>query len=75
MKAKPHAHPFCLGIVGGLLQGIEAAYLAREANYHVTAIDRKPEAPALALAHQAYVFDIQEEPDRFCRLLSDMDAI
>jgi len=75
MDSKPHARSFRLGLVGGLLQGIEAAYLAREANYNVTVIDRNPEAPALALAHQAYVFDIQEEPDRFRRLLSDMDAI
>ena len=75
MNPKPHTYSFRLGLVGGRLQGIEAAYLAREAGYQVTVIDRDPEAPALALAHQACVFDIQEEPHRFRRLLSDMDAI
>jgi pyrrolysine biosynthesis protein PylC len=75
MNPKPHAYSFRIGIVGGRLQGIEAAYLAQEAGYQVTVIDRNPEAPALALAHRACVFDIQEEPDRFRNLLSDMDAI
>jgi len=75
VNSKPRAYSFCLGLVGGLLQGIEAAYLAREAGYHVTVIDRNPEAPALALADEAYVFDIQEKPDRFRRLLSGIDAI
>jgi len=75
MNPKPHAYSFRIGIVGGRLQGIEAAYLAREAGYQVTVIDRNPEAPALALAHRACVFDIQEEPDRFRNLLPDMDAI
>jgi len=75
MNLKPHAYSFRLGLVGGRLQGIEAAYLAREAGYQVTVIDRNPEAPALALAHRACVFDIQEEPDRFRNLLPDMDAI
>jgi len=75
VNSKPRAYSFCLGLVGGLLQGIEAAYLAREAGYHVTVIDRNPEAPALALADEAYVFDIQKKPDRFRRLLSSIDAI
>ena len=75
MNSKLHPHSFRLGLVGGLLQGIEAAYLAREAGYHVTVIDRNPEAPALALAHQAYVFDIKKEPDRFRCLLPGIDAI
>ena len=75
MDPELHPYPFHLGLVGGLLQGIEAAYLAREAGYQVTVIDRDPQAPALALAHQACVFDIQEEPDRFRRLLSGVDAV
>jgi len=75
MNHKPQSHSFRLGLVGGLLQGLEAVYLAREAGYHVSVIDRNPMAPALALAHQAYVFDIQREPERFHQLLLDMDAI
>lgn len=75
MNPRPYTRPFRLGLVGGLLQGLEAVYLAQEANYYVTVIDRNPEAPALALAHQADVFDVQEEPDRFRRLLTNMDAV
>lgn len=67
--------PFRIGLVGGVLQGVEAAYLAREAGYHVTVIDRNPEVPALALAHQAHVFDVRKEPARFRKLLLAMDAI
>ena len=75
MNPKSHSNPFRIGIVGGHLQGIEAAYLAQEAGYQVTVIDRDPEAPALTLAHKACVFDIQEEPDQFRSLLADVDAV
>lgn len=75
MNVKPPAHRFCIGFVGGRLQGMETAYLAREADYHVTVIDRSPEAPALALAHEAFVFDVEKEPKRFRQILQDVDAI
>jgi len=68
-------HTFHIGLVGGRLQGLEAAYLAREAGYHVTVIDRDPEAPAMALAHNTHLFDVRKESSRFHELLLDMDAI
>lgn len=75
MRSNSEDYSFRIGLIGGLLQGVEAAYLAREAGYHVTVIDRNPEAPAMALAHQSHVFDVQKEPDRFRQLLLCMDAI
>lgn len=75
MNPKPKKNYFRLGLVGGLLQGLEAVYLARESGFHVTVIDRNSQAPALTLAHQSHVFDVQKEPDRFRQLLLEMDAI
>jgi 3-methylornithine--L-lysine ligase len=66
---------FRIGLIGGRLQGVEAAYLAKEAGYHVTVIDREPTAPALALAHRACVFDILKDPVRFQNMLIDVDAV
>jgi pyrrolysine biosynthesis protein PylC len=39
-----------IGIVGGGLQGLEAAYLAGKAGWQVRLLDRRPEAPARGLA-------------------------
>ena len=39
-----------LGIVGGGLQGLEAAYLAGKAGWEVRLLDRRPEVPAQGLA-------------------------
>lgn len=75
MKGAPHYRGFRLALVGARLQGLEAAYLAREARYHVTIIDRDPGAPALPLAHQAHVFDVRKDPDRFHQLLLRVDAV
>jgi pyrrolysine biosynthesis protein PylC len=66
---------FCLGIVGGALQGLESAYLAREAGYHVQVIDRDADAPALNLAHEAHILDVQKEPERFKEIVSCVGAI
>jgi pyrrolysine biosynthesis protein PylC len=75
INPKPKNNYFRLGLVGGLLQGLEAVYLGREAGFYVTVIDRNSQAPALSLAHEGHVFDIQKEPVRFRQLLVEMDAI
>jgi len=41
-----------IGVVGGGLQGLEAAYLARKADWEVRLLDRRGEAPARGLAHE-----------------------
>jgi len=38
-----------VGVVGGKLQGVEAAYLARKAGWEVRVVDRMPRVPASGL--------------------------
>lgn len=75
MKRGLEGSTFHLGLVGGRLQGLEAAYLGREAGYEVSVIDRDPDAPALNLAHNKHVFDVQEDSGKFKELLPGVDAI
>ena len=49
---------FRLVIVGGRLQGVEAAYLGLKAGMHVTVIDQDPKAPARGLCHQFHCLDV-----------------
>ncbi|MGZ4199347.1 MAG: 3-methylornithine--L-lysine ligase PylC, partial [Thermoleophilia bacterium] len=64
-----------LAIVGGKLQGTEAAYLAGEAGYEVVLIDRRPERPAAGLAAEVHVFDITADPARAREVLLSCDAV
>lgn len=64
-----------LGIVGGVLQGMEAVYLAKKAGYETVVFDRWDEAPALPLADEAVIMDVTKERDRAARLFADCDAI
>ena len=52
-----------IGIVGGILQGMEAVYLCKHAGYTSMVIDKNKDAPALSLADRAEVCDILKEPD------------
>ena len=64
-----------LGIVGGLLQGMEAVYLAKKAGYETLVIDRNEKAPAVSIADGAETVDITLERSKAERILSDCDAI
>lgn len=64
-----------LGIVGGMLQGIESAYLARKAGFETLVIDRRPDAPALSLADECMVLDVVRHRTEARRALSDCDAV
>jgi len=64
-----------LGIVGGALQGMEAAYLARKAGYETLVVDRRTDAPALSLADEAVVLDVTLERGRAAKVLEDCDAV
>jgi pyrrolysine biosynthesis protein PylC len=50
-----HLH---VGVVGGKLQGVEAAYLARKAGWRVRIIDRKPRVPASDLCDSFAQVDV-----------------
>ena len=49
-----------VGVFGGGLQGLEAAYLLKKAGHKVVMLDRRPRAPALGLADEQFCFDVGE---------------
>ncbi|MDR2866579.1 MAG: ATP-grasp domain-containing protein [Methanomassiliicoccaceae archaeon] len=64
-----------IGIIGGAMQGMEAAYLARKAGYETLVIDRARDAPAFSLADEYVVMDPTGHRDDAARLLGDCDAV
>lgn len=64
-----------LAIVGGKLQGIECAYLAKKAGFTTVVLDRRPSAPALSLADETVVLDVVSRSKEALRTFSDCDAI
>jgi pyrrolysine biosynthesis protein PylC len=64
-----------VAIVGGKLQGIEAAFLAREAGWEVTLIDRKQNPPAVRLCQSFYRCDIVEDVSFLRRIIGKVDLI
>ncbi len=65
-----------VGIVGGKLQGVEAAYLARKAGWEVRVVDRKPRTrvPASNLADSFVQGDVTDEKN-LAGLLGEVDLI
>lgn len=64
-----------LGVVGGRLQGTEAAYLGLAAGYQVVLVDRCSGTPASGLAAETYVFDVVGEPERARAVLGSCDIV
>jgi pyrrolysine biosynthesis protein PylC len=64
-----------LGIVGGRLQGTEAAYLARKAGYEVVLVDRRPGVPAAGLADEVHELDVTIDEARARHVLTSCDAV
>jgi len=58
-----------VAIVGGKLQGVEAAFLAREAGWEVLLVDRKPGPPASGLCHSFHQCDVVKDAPALCRLV------
>jgi pyrrolysine biosynthesis protein PylC len=63
-----------LGIVGGGLQGLEAAYLAGKAGWQVRLMDRRPEPPARGLANSFAQGDAAD-PAALDRELAGVDLV
>jgi 3-methylornithine--L-lysine ligase len=62
-------------VVGGKLQGTEAAYLAAKAGWDVVLVDRRPDPPAAGLAARNVLADITKD-DGFARsLVASCDAV
>jgi pyrrolysine biosynthesis protein PylC len=64
-----------LAVVGGKLQGTEAAYLAQEAGFDVVLIDRRPGRPASGLVSETHVFDVTTDVVRAREVLTGCDAV
>ena len=61
-------------VVGGNLQGVEAAYLAKKAGWEVTVIDRNAIVPAAGLCDQFVQVDITTQTD-LKRLINGADLV
>ena len=63
-----------VGIIGGKLQGVEAAYLARKAGWEVRVVDRKPDVPASDLCDSFAQVDVTLE-NNLAGVLDDVGLI
>ncbi|MCQ2078878.1 MAG: 3-methylornithine--L-lysine ligase PylC [archaeon] len=64
-----------IGIVGGILQGMEAVYLCKHAGYTSLVIDRNPNAPAMSISDRKEVCDVVKEEARAREIFSQCDAV
>jgi pyrrolysine biosynthesis protein PylC len=64
-----------VALIGGKLQGIEAAYLAKKAGFEVVLIDKNPGVPACGLADEIYTYDVFKKKDECSKLLQETDLI
>jgi pyrrolysine biosynthesis protein PylC len=64
-----------VAIVGGRLQGIEAAYLCSKAGYETVLIDRDPDSPAKGLTDEFHAIDLFEKPEKAKHVLRACDAV
>jgi len=63
-----------VGVVGGKLQGVEAAYLARKAGWKVRVVDKRPNVPASILGDSFAQVDVTIE-DHLSSIFDDVDII
>ncbi len=64
-----------VAVIGGKLQGVEATYLARQAGWQVSLIDRDPDVPAKGLAHSFIQADITKNAKDISDHFKDVDLI
>jgi pyrrolysine biosynthesis protein PylC len=64
-----------IAIVGGRLQGIEAAYLCSKTAFATVLIDSDPNPPAKSLTDEFHQIDIVAKPDQAKHLLRRCDAV
>jgi len=64
-----------VAVLGGRLQGIEAAYLCSKAGYETVLVDRDPNAPAKGLANEFHTIDIVKRVEETTDILKRVDAV
>ena len=62
-------------LIGGKLQGIKAAYLAKKAGFEVVLIDKKPGVPACGLADEVHTYDVLKKEEECSKILGKTDLI
>lgn len=62
-------------IVGGRLQGTEAAYLAKKAGLHSILIEKTENTPASGLVDEVFIFDVTKKESKMISLLKSVDMV
>ncbi len=62
-------------LVGGKLQGFEAAYLSKKAGMKVLLVDKNPHALIRNYADEFHCFDVTREPERLLEISKRVDAL
>lgn len=62
-------------LVGGKLQGFEAAYLSKKAGIRVVLVDKDPHALIRNYADEFHCFDVIKEPEKLIELSKSVDAL
>ncbi|MGB9927447.1 MAG: 3-methylornithine--L-lysine ligase PylC [Methanosarcina sp.] len=62
-------------LIGGKLQGFEAAYLSKKAGMKVVLIDKDPHALIRNYVDEFHSFDITEEPEKLFEISKSIDAL
>jgi pyrrolysine biosynthesis protein PylC len=64
-----------VAVVGGKLQGVEAAYLALQAGWQILLIDQDPHVPARGLAHSFIQLDVTNDTEALLDIFKDLDLV
>jgi pyrrolysine biosynthesis protein PylC len=64
-----------VAIVGGRLQGVEAAFLAGEAGWEAVLVDRKSSVPAAGLCQSFYQCDVVKDVSSLRRVIEKVDLV
>lgn len=64
-----------VAIVGGRLQGVEAAFLAGEAGWEAVLVDRKSSVPAAGLCQSFYQCDVVKDASSLRRVIDKVDLV
>lgn len=62
-------------LIGGKLQGFEAAYLSKKAGMKVVLVDKNPQALIRNYADEFHCFDVIKEPEKLLELSKGVDAL
>ena len=62
-------------LIGGKLQGFEAAYLSRKAGLKVLLIDKNPQALIRNYVDEFHCFDVKGEPEKLIEISKRVDAL